>query len=120
MRLLDVAVEVALDDLRRSDFCLLRVYELVLLDLREARRQLRRYVDRAAVTRRLDLFAEIRIRILVSSTAPAAARGQAGREQHKSQCHLPHVDTPSLRVWTPERYSGAPRNSYESSTQDRR
>ena len=38
MRLLDVAVEVALDDLRRSDFRLLRVYELVLLDLREARR----------------------------------------------------------------------------------
>src|SRR3954451_8414130 len=42
VRFLDVAVEVALDDLGRALGALLRVRELVLFDLGEARRQLRR------------------------------------------------------------------------------
>ena len=57
VRIFHVTVEVALDDLGRAVGPLLREHELVRLDLREARRQLRRGAQLRPVARRLNLLA---------------------------------------------------------------
>src|SRR6185312_13427487 len=73
VRLFDIAVEVALDHIRRALRGLLRVCELVRLDLREARRQLWRLAEGAPRASGLRLLAEVAFLALL--VAPTAAAG---------------------------------------------
>src|SRR3954466_2087539 len=91
VRVLDIAVEVALDDVRRALRRLLGVGELVRLNLREARRQFRLFGQGTPGAGGLHLLAEFAFFTLL--LAPTAATGdeqgeaRGNREQGQTAYH---------------------------------